>query len=437
MIFTRRFLILLLTGAVATLILWSWPRIGLVVALFDLALLVAAFIDYRRSGSKPDLEVSRRLPNRMMIGVENQVVLDVRNHLRRKLLVEFKDEYPPELDLRGERTIRMRVPSRGQATQHYALFSAARGDYQFGDVVARWEGPWRLSVRQVRFESSCVVKIYPNVHEARKNSLLARRNEQPMSGLRRARIHGQSKEFESLRDYVDGDELRLVSWKSTARRGRLMTKQYQVERNQNVIVMLDAGRLMTSRIGSLSKLDHAIAAALSIAYLTTRAGDNFGLLVFARTVLSYLPPRRGAAQLHNLLETLHNVRPEMVEPSYVRAFQSFSRYCKRRSLVIILTDLIDSDSSAELLAHTSTLLPRHLPLIATIGDRDLLALRKETPAKVEEVYRLSVAEELLRQRSEALARITELGGLALDVPAGKLSGELINRYLDVKARGLL
>lgn len=216
-----------------------------------------------------------------------------------------------------------------------------------------------------------------------------------------------------------------------------MTKQYQVERNQNVIVMLDAGRLMTSRIGNLSKLDHAITAALSIAYLTTRAGDNFGLLVFARSVLSYLPPRRGAGQLHRLLEILHNVRPEMVEPSYARAFQSFSRYCKRRSLVIILTDLIDSDASADLLAHTETLLPRHLPLIATIGDRDLLSLRKEVPLRVEDVYRQSVAEELLRQRSEALARITELGGLALDVPAGMLSSQLINRYLDVKAKGLL
>jgi uncharacterized protein (DUF58 family) len=141
--------------------------------------------------------------------------------------------------------------------------------------------------------------------------------------------------------------------------------------------------------------------------------------------------------MYSLLEMLYNVRAEMVEPSYARAFQHFSRNCKRRSLVIILTDLIDADASSELLAHTSTLLPRHLPLIATIGDRDLQALRGETPVRVEDVYRQSVAEELLKQRSEALARITELGGLALDVPAGQLSVELINKYLDVKARALL
>ncbi|MEP7270327.1 MAG: DUF58 domain-containing protein, partial [Acidobacteriota bacterium] len=308
---------------------------------------------------------------------------------------------------------------------------------QFGDVIIRHPGPWRLAIKQIRIPALTVIKVYPNVHEARRNELLARRNQQLISGLRRSRVRGQGNEFESMRDYVRGDELRLVSWTSTARRGRLITKQYQVERNQNIIVMLDAGRLMTSRIGSMSKLDHAIAAALSIAYLASSGGDNIGLLVFARQVLKYLPPRRGPSQLHSIIEALYGIKAQMVEPSYARAFETFNRNCKRRSLVIILTDLIDADSSADLLAYTATLLPRHLPLIVTIGDRDLVSLVGEVPKRVEDVYQQSVAEELLRQRAEALARIGELGGLALDVPAGQLSIGLVNKYLDVKARGLL
>jgi uncharacterized protein (DUF58 family) len=141
--------------------------------------------------------------------------------------------------------------------------------------------------------------------------------------------------------------------------------------------------------------------------------------------------------MQRLLEALYNAKAQMVEPSYARAFQSFARNCKRRSLVVILTDLVDADASAELLAYTSTLLPRHLPLIVTIGDNDLRTLVAEVPREVADVYRQSVAEELLRQREEALARITELGGLALDVPAGQLSLELVDKYLEVKERGLL
>jgi uncharacterized protein (DUF58 family) len=217
----------------------------------------------------------------------------------------------------------------------------------------------------------------------------------------------------------------------------LITKQYQIERNQSIVVMIDAGRLMTSRIEHLSKLDHAINAALSIGYVATRGGDNIGLLVFNRQVASYLAPQRGHTQLAAMTEALYNVKAQMIEPSYARAFQYLSQNCKRRSLVVILTDLIDRDASAELLSYTATLLPRHLPLIVTIGDKDLRALVAEEPRKIADVYQQSVAEELLQQREEALARITELGGLALDVPAGQLSLRLVNQYLEVKERGLL
>ncbi len=187
----------------------------------------------------------------------------------------------------------------------------------------------------------------------------------------------------------------------------------------------------------MTKLDHAINATLSMAYVALRGEDNIGLVIFARQVESYLPPKRGHGQMQAFFEALYNVRAQMIEPSYSRAFQYFSRECKRRSLVIILTDLVDRDASAELLGSTTALMPRHLPLIVTIGDNDLRSLVAEVPKNVTEVYRQSVAEELLQQREEALARITDAGGLALDVPAGQLSFHLVNKYLEVKERGLL
>lgn len=445
MIFTRRFIILFAMGAVPLLALWSSfgsmasVKWGLLV--YDLALVAAAYLDYRRTEDVSQLEVTRQMPRRFMIGEENEVRINLSLHPPRQLVFMIKDEYPPELELRGDRIL-MAAPTRrlgraAEATVKYRLYAASRGDYGFGDIVLRWQGAWGLIIKQARIRAAERIKVYPNINEARRHELSAHRNRQLLSGLRKTRVRGQGREFESLRDYVIGDEIRNISWTSTARRGRLITRQYQIERNQSIVVLVDAGRLMTSRIEHLSKLDHAINAALAIGYVATSGGDNVGLLVFNRQVVTYLPPHRGHAQLLAMTEALYNVKPQMIEPSYARAFQYLSRNCKRRSLVVILTDLVDRDASSELLAYTAALLPRHLPLIVTIGDNDLRALVAQEPQGVADVYRQSVAEELLQQREEALGRITELGGLALDVPAGKLSFELVNKYLEVKERGLL
>ncbi|MCI0393128.1 MAG: DUF58 domain-containing protein [Acidobacteria bacterium] len=445
MIFTRRFLILVMLGALPLLFLWS--AFGLSSAfkwgliIYDLALLAAAYIDYRRTEDISQLEVRRHLPRRFMIGEENEVQIHINHRAARELTLMVKDEYPPEFELRGDRlmlvTPKRRAGRRAEAVAGYKLYAASRGDYGFGDVMLRWRSPWGLVIRQGRIPAAERIKVYPNINEASRHELSARRNRQLLQGLRKTRLRGQGREFESLRDYVRGDEIRNISWTATARRGHLITKQYQIERNQSIVVMIDAGRLMTSRIEHLSKLDHAINAALAIGYVATSGGDNVGLLVFNRQVVSYLPPQRGHGQLLDMTEALYNVKAQMIEPSYARAFQHLSQNCKKRSLVVILTDLVDRDASAELLAYTAALLPRHLPLIVTIGDNDLRALVANTPKEVADVYRQSVAEELLQQREEALGRITELGGLALDVPAGQLSFQLVNKYLEVKERGLL
>ncbi len=449
MIFTRRFFILFALSVLPLLALWTSfgtrPNLKWSLLAYDAVLIAAAFVDYRRAEKTPQIEVIRLMPRRFMIGEENEVQLHltVKTAKRKARAATFtiKDEFPPDLELRGERLLiaqTRRTRSREvRAVVGYKLYAASRGDYGFGDIVLRWLSPWGLIVKQARIPAAENVKVYPNINEAKRHELFAQRNRQMMSGLRKTRLRGQGREFESLRDYVLGDELRHVSWTATARRGKLTTRQYQIERNQSIVVMVDAGRLMTSRIEHLSKLDHAINAALAIGYVATSGGDNIGLLVFNRQVVSYLPPKRGHAQLAAMTEALYNVKAQMIEPSYARAFQHLSQSCKKRSLVVILTDLVDRDASAELLAYTAALLPRHLPLIVTIGDNDLRSLVVQEPKAVADVYKQSVAEELLQQREEALARITELGGLALDVPAGQLSFQLVNKYLEVKERGLL
>ena len=211
----------------------------------------------------------------------------------------------------------------------------------------------------------------------------------------------------------------------------------QIERDQTIIIALDAGRLMTGRIADETKFDTAIHASLALMSACARAGDNCGLLVFGRRVKKYLPPKKGVEHIDAVLEALHDLEPELIEPSYARAFQFIASNSKKRAFVVILTDLVDKESSRELINSLKLLRPRHLPLVVTIGDRDLNATVSEIPKELKEVFVQSAAEEIIHQRESALRLVETLGGLALDVTTSTLAPRLLETYLRVKERGML
>lgn len=437
LIFTNRFLLLLSFGLVLLSLGWAGHGPIYVAVAYNAGLFVAAAIDYFISERITAFQFERILDDRFSMGAENHVRIKAVNRANRPITFIIKDEYPPKMELMSPREARLTIPEHHSRTWSYSVYPNARGDYEFGNIAVRYRGRLDLVWRQASVPATHNVKVYPNIEEAKKNELYAHRNRDLRLGQRRTRIRGQGGEFESLRDFVIGDEVRHIAWAASGRRGKLITRQYAVERSQNIMIMLDAGRLMTARIGNLSKLDHAINATLSIAFVASSGGDNVGLLTFSRRVISFLPPRRGREQVNRIMEALYNVEPQMIEPSYARAFNYLSSNWRRRSLVIVLTDLVDRDASAELLSHAARLVPRHLLLIVTIGDTDLRLLVRKPPVTTADVYSQGVAEDLLRQREEALSQIHQLGGLALDVPAGNLAFSLVNKYLDIKERGLL
>ncbi|MFL6215184.1 MAG: DUF58 domain-containing protein [Blastocatellia bacterium] len=436
-VFTTRFLLLLGLGLALLTLGWVDRDILYIILLFDVALFAAAAVDYFISEKPSAFRITRGVEDRFSMGAQNDVEIKITNRARRKVTFIIKDEYPPPMELAEPREVRLTVTPNRTRAWRYRVIPTARGSFEFGNTALRYRTRLGLLWKQVVYPTAQSVKVYPDIREAKKHELYAHRNRRPEPGLRRMRLRGQGREFESMREFVIGDEIRHISWPATARRGKLITRQYTIERSQNIVVLLDTGRLMTARIGKLTKLDHAINATLSIGYVAAAGGDNIGLVAFARKVVSYLPPRRGRDQINHLMEALYALEPQMIEPSYARGFNFFSSNCHRRSLVVILTDLVDRDASAELLAHTSKLIPRHLPLIITIGDTDLRELVRTPPSNPADVYRQGIAEDILRQREEALTRIRHAGGLALDVPAGRLALELVNKYLEVKERGLL
>jgi uncharacterized protein (DUF58 family) len=194
---------------------------------------------------------------------------------------------------------------------------------------------------------------------------------------------------------------------------------------------------MTGRIGDETKFDTGIHASLALMSAAAKGGDNCGLMVFGRNIKKYLPPKKGLAHMESVLEALYDLEPELIEPSYKRAFQYISANSKKRSFIVILTDLVDKESSKELINSLKLLRPRHLPLVVTIGDRDLNGTVSEIPENVHEVFTQSAAEEIILQRDAALRQVEMLGGLALDVTTQTLAPNLLETYLRVKERGLL
>ena len=436
-VFTKLFYALLAIGLIPLSLSWNQPLLRWLTLAYDLALISAAIFDAWNSRLPAPVRIERHFGGRFAVGAETEVRLEIANHTAREISLIVKDEYPPQMKLSGAREARVDVKAQTSAALVYELMPPKRGRFEFGSIAVRFLSRWRLVWGQTRVDASIAVKVYPNMRRAREVELRALGTRSFVAARRKSQWRGEGREFESLRDYVRGDEMRHISWTATARRGRLVTRQYQMERDQTILIMLDAGRLMTARIESETKLDSAVHAALALMSAAARAGDNAGLLVFGRRVKAFLPPKRGAEHLDAALEALHAIEPEMIEPSYSRAFEFAAANSRRRSLVVVLTDLVDEEGSRELLTSLKLLRPRHLPLVVTIADRDLKAVVREMPENERELFTQSVAEEIMYQREAALRLVESQGGLALDVTAAALAPKLLETYLRVKERGLL
>jgi len=437
-VFSRLFFILVVVGFVPLSLSWSFPALRWLVLGYDVLLVLLAVTDWLISRRLPEgLSVKRVIEKRFAIGDANKVLLKLENNTRRNFHLVIKDEQPPEMKLEGKREARFKIDGQTAAEFSYDLTPPNRGKYQFGKTAVRFLSRLGLVWCQGELGAAETVKVYPNMRRAKEVELKALGANSLVAAQRKAVRRGEGREFESMRDYVRGDELRHISWTTTARRGRLTTRQYTIERDQTIIIAIDSGRLMTGRIENESKLDSAIQAALALMSAAARGGDNVGILTFVRRIRRYLPPKRGVEHIDATLEALHDLQPEMIQPSYTRAFQFIAANIKKRALVVILTDLVDKDSSRELLEALKLLRPRHLPLVVTIGDRDLSTAVSKVPDSLHEVFVQSAAEEIIYQREAALRLVETQGGLALDVTAATLAPRLLQTYLRVKERGLL
>lgn len=431
---SKRLYLLILIGAVPLAFSGVVPAGATVGTIYDIALIMTIIADYLLTQRPHFLDGSRSVAERLSVGRQNSVSLDIYNHGASPLHLKVRDDHPPEIDA-GQSEFEFDLKSGAKATLTYTLYPRRRGNYAFGQINVRYLSLLGLFWRSRSIAARREVRVFSDLKALRDLSVRLSHSSELGDLHQKRRGHGT--DFSSLREYTAGDDMRRIDWSATARRDRPIVRTYEAEQEQNLLILIDAGRMMVSDLEGLSRFDHALNAALSLALAGLTRNDQVAVGVFADRPILYLPPRRGKIHMNRLIEAVFDLKPKMVEPDYVGILSYFAGVQKGRSLMVVLTDLTDPTGSQTLLAGLASLSPRHLPFCVTLKDRQVDRVAASDAHDIESIYRRAVATDLIAQRELALSVLTRRGCLVLDCPPQELSESLVDRYLDIKARGRL
>jgi uncharacterized protein (DUF58 family) len=422
---------LLSLGLFATEALWP----GVVV--LDAAIGLIALGDLVSLLGTSRLRAERRCGAVASLGESQEVELTVENLGRRRLRMRVRDDVPATFAAEPAEFV-VSVPAASLAALVYKIVPHRRGTHVFRRIDALVSSRFGYWQRTVWLPCTTEVRVYPDIRQIARYTVLARRDKLSTLGVRRSRKLGTDNEFERLRDYAEGDEPRHMDWRASARRRKLTVRAHQVNQSQRLIFLIDCGRMMAGDTGDgLSPLDHALNAMLMLAHVALIRGDQVGVLAFSDTIKAYVPPGGGPKRINRIVHSVHNLFPELVEPRYDRAFVELEKRCRKRSLVVLVTNLFD-DVNAQIVAdHLGNVVGRHLPMGVFLRDQDIFHLADSAPESGPGLYAGAAAAALLTWRERALAGLRLRGVLTLDVFPGELTAPLINQYLQIKARHLL
>lgn len=422
-----------LLGAAALCFLfapWFPPLYGVGVVA-DCALLAACIVDAMLLRRARGLVAERECEATLSLGVANPVYLRASNRAPFPVRFHLKDAPPPGFGANAAFFGAVLRPGESW-TASYHVTPRERGDFAFGPLALRCRTPLGLLIRQLTVPAPQEVKVYPNVRQIREYELLVRQDRSRQMGLRRVKQMGVGLEFDRLREYLPDDEPRRLDWKATARRGQLMTREFDIERSQNVLLALDLGRTMASRLEEMTKVDLAVNACVLLAHVAASHDDRVGLYTFAASPGLWLPPDRGREQVLRLLEALYGARATTEEANYRVAFANLTTRQRKRALVLLFTDLIDPDSSRRLI-ETIPILAKHRVVCVAFGDHELGDLVRARPASGDDLYRQAVAITMLEDRRLALAELARRGVITVDASPANLGIAAVNKYLELRS----
>jgi uncharacterized protein (DUF58 family) len=416
----------------------------LVLLVLDAGLLLLVAVDWVLAGKLKGLLGAERLCGRTVsAGRTERVSLRLWSNAGRRITAAVAEALPAVA--RPDQVLfrRVRLESGRHTDLHYGFTAAERGTWPVGPAVVRVLGPLGMAWRQFELLGPTSIKVYPDMKPMGRYETLLRQSRLRDVGLSPTAPRGQGTDFESLREFVAGDDPGRLEWKATARRGRLIVKNFQAERSQTVTLLIDSGKMMTTIIEGKSRLDYAVDSALLLSHVIISRGDRAGLVLFSDKIKKLLPPARDAGQIRRIAEALHDAGASLIEPDYLRAMRAATSQ-RKRSLIIIYTDIWGREIAGELVQAVRNIMPAHLPLIVMMRDRDMEALAEgrspegRSPEGVYETsFHMAAACRLLQERGETIARLRAMGAVVLDVYPGQLTAGTIRKYLEVKMRNLI
>jgi len=457
---TARALLLLVAGCLLSIPGFFHPRWIWAMLAWDALVLLLAILDAALLPAPGRITVERRFDNSPVLGERTAITVEVTQASNQILEIRVTDALHPALDAMPS-TKRLLAYPRDPAHVIMECTPNSRGDVTLGTVYIRYRGALRLAERWAAADLEQNIRVYPPMERSPEDTALyLLRIRQIALQKRRLRLRGLGREFESLREYQSGDELRNIAWPATARRGKLITREFTTERSQQVWIVLDAGRLSRTvfelrrktAAGStpsrpdpsddnflltVTQLDQASGAAVALAQAVMQAGDKAALLVYGRRIQQQLLPASGAGHLRQFVDSLSQVRAEGSEANHLSAAARLKHLQRRRGLILWITELADSARRPEVVDAAADLARRHMVLLVVLGHPELQQLANREPENVERMFISTAATEILERRREILVRLRAQGVLVVETKPGTVKADAINQYLEVKARGLL
>lgn len=405
------------------------------VALSLLALL--AGLDAVRLPAATDVTVTRRAPETIGVGDREEAGYAIASHWNHALLVSPTDLVDGPLVATEGAGGDVALPARRTVVVTFDLVGRARGQVQLGGMALRVRTSLGLVSRTLRYDLPGALVVAPSLAGVRRFRWLAVHHRLAAAGVRDARRRGEGRSFARLRDYVAGDDPRHIDWKATARRGHPITREFTIEQSQTVYILVDAGRSMTQLAGAYPRFEYALSSALVLADVVAEAGDRVGLLAFDDRIRALVPAQRGRTALQAIRTALVPIAPALVEPDYAAAFRALASRQRKRALIVMLTDVIDSRAARTLIAHLGGR-SRHLAVVVALRN-DALGAAASRPASTRSAdwFAMAAAEELLADRATALQRMRDAGLVVLDVAPDAMAAAVVSQYLALKARGAL
>ncbi|HWA82759.1 MAG TPA: DUF58 domain-containing protein [Fimbriimonadaceae bacterium] len=435
MVPTKRFWLMVALGIPVAVVagVAGAPLLGIA---YNLALIAVAWVTGRMGPSPASLKVKRTFDPVLSVRTPNKILLTLTNESLEPIKGILRDEPPPQFST-SQREFRLNLDAEREIEIEYTLTPNERGSETFKGTYVRLACPLGLVVRQERLPTEEPIRVYPNVLALREFDLLKQKGRLREMGIRRSRMRGLGTEFESLREYAEGDDYRKIDWKASARHAKLVVRQFEQERNQAVVLVIDIGRHMLAEVNGVRKLDHALDACLMLTNAAAAAGDFVGLLVYSDVVRRYIPPKKGRNQIGMIIEALHDLVAEPIESDPGAAFAFLASRWKRRSLVVTFTDLEDPDRAKSLTAALGPQARRHLLLLARVSDPKLKEALNPPMEKVEDMYLSAAAGLLVADRKAATSVLSAANIHNLEAEPQELAASLVSFYFDVKERSLL